>query len=370
MVSQRQRFPRKRYKEEHPGLFPTSEPTPPKDLSKRKKKNNKFKRKKPESNDPNKPEKSSYKKHPLRVAGIKPGESCYICKTSDHIAKTCPKKSEREGNKICLFCRERDHSLKNCPNKNDERVLLQLHHVCRRRCRPAVGNIFRHVAVHAHRQREHLVPIYLDLPRVARSVAGLAAICCLNSRSSSPSFLRFRHLPTTQLPPPPPVYSYRQDVHFCRRSSRFCRHSRRIVDENRHFGPFSVAKPAKGSLVVVFGPGAIGLGTVEGAIWGRMEEVTEQGSLMASNGRGVVAERLAELEDPIEGEGHLLQSYKEQKSESSMEIKELHARSHHILEIFNGEGLSPMLVLYLFSSVQGFMLRSSLPLADIPSNIY
>ncbi|KAL0371700.1 UNVERIFIED_CONTAM: Actin-depolymerizing factor 7 [Sesamum calycinum] len=130
MVSKRQRLARKRYKEEHPELFPTPEPTPPKDPSNKKKKNSKFKRKKSESNDPNKPKKSSYKKHPLRVAGMKPGESCYICKAPDHIAKNCPKKSEWERNKICLFCRHRGHSLKNCPNKNDESMDKKLCYNC------------------------------------------------------------------------------------------------------------------------------------------------------------------------------------------------------------------------------------------------
>ncbi|KAL0299524.1 UNVERIFIED_CONTAM: hypothetical protein Sradi_6612200 [Sesamum radiatum] len=130
MVSKRQRLARKRYKEEHPELFPTPEPTPPKDPSNKKKKNSKFKRKKSESNDPIKLKKSSYKKHPLRVAGMKPGESCYICKAPDHIAKNCPKKSEWERNKICLFCRNRGHSLKNCPNKNDESMDKKLCYNC------------------------------------------------------------------------------------------------------------------------------------------------------------------------------------------------------------------------------------------------
>ncbi|KAL2227078.1 UNVERIFIED_CONTAM: Actin-depolymerizing factor 7 [Sesamum indicum] len=126
MVSKRQRLARKRYKEEHPELFPT----PPKEPSKKKKKNSKFKRKKSDSSDPNKPKKSSYKKHPLRVAGMKPGESCYICKAPDHIAKNCPKKSEWERNKICLFCRQRGHSLKNCPNKNNESMDKKLCYNC------------------------------------------------------------------------------------------------------------------------------------------------------------------------------------------------------------------------------------------------
>ncbi|KAM7266737.1 hypothetical protein ACFE04_004634 [Oxalis oulophora] len=124
MVSQRQREARKRFKETNPGLFPKPEPTPPKDPNKKKK--NKFKRKKKDNknNDLNKPKKSieggRFNKHPLRVPGMKPGDSCYICKGKDHIAKLCPEKSEWEKNKICLKCRRRGHSLKNCPYKDDD----------------------------------------------------------------------------------------------------------------------------------------------------------------------------------------------------------------------------------------------------------
>lgn len=100
MVSKRQKLARKQFKEAHPELFPEPEPTPPKDPNKKKKIKNKFKRKKSESSDPNQPRKSSYKKHPLRVAGMKPGESCFICKAPDHIAKLCPQKSEWERNKV------------------------------------------------------------------------------------------------------------------------------------------------------------------------------------------------------------------------------------------------------------------------------
>ncbi|KAJ0041901.1 hypothetical protein Pint_17448 [Pistacia integerrima] len=122
MVSERQKLARKRYKEEHPELFPKPEPTAPKDPDKKKKKKT-FKRKKSESKeprDPNKPIKKSFKKHPLRVPGMKPGESCYICKAKNHIAKHCPEKAQWEKNKICLLCRHRGHSLKNCPSKSEE----------------------------------------------------------------------------------------------------------------------------------------------------------------------------------------------------------------------------------------------------------
>ncbi|KAK4489554.1 hypothetical protein RD792_005363 [Penstemon davidsonii] len=129
MVSQRQREAQKRFRQENPSLFPKPEPTPPKDPNKKKK--NKFKRKKSESNDPNRTfKKSSYSKHPLRVPGMKPGESCFICRGADHIAKFCPQKSEWERNKICLCCRRRGHSLKNCPEKKEESVDKKLCYNC------------------------------------------------------------------------------------------------------------------------------------------------------------------------------------------------------------------------------------------------
>lgn len=105
MVSQRQRLARKRYREAHPELFPKPEPTPPKDPDKKKKKKRKsmFKHKKSDSKDPNKPNKKGFRKHPLRVPGMKPGDSCFICKAKDHIAKFCPQKAEWEKNKVCVF---------------------------------------------------------------------------------------------------------------------------------------------------------------------------------------------------------------------------------------------------------------------------
>ncbi|TKY51302.1 hypothetical protein E2542_SST22812 [Spatholobus suberectus] len=113
MVSQRQRLARKRYKAEHPELFPKPEPTPPKDpTKKKKKKSSAFKRKRAES-------KPGSRRHPLRVPGMKPGESCFICKAKDHIAKLCPQKAEWEKNKICLRCRRRGHRAKNCPEVQD-----------------------------------------------------------------------------------------------------------------------------------------------------------------------------------------------------------------------------------------------------------
>ncbi|XP_027363009.1 DNA-binding protein HEXBP-like [Abrus precatorius] len=115
MVSQRQRLARKRFKAEHPELFPKAEPTPPKDPDKKKKKKKRtiFKRKTADSKQ------SNFRKHPFRVPGMKPGESCFICKAKDHIAKLCPEKAEWEKNKICLRCRRRGHRAKNCPEVQD-----------------------------------------------------------------------------------------------------------------------------------------------------------------------------------------------------------------------------------------------------------
>lgn len=105
MVSKRQREARKKYKAENPELFPNPEPTPPKDPNKKKKNKSEFKRKKVEAkapNDPNKPIKKGFRKHPLRVPGMKPGDSCFICKAKDHIAKLCPEKAQWEKNKVWL----------------------------------------------------------------------------------------------------------------------------------------------------------------------------------------------------------------------------------------------------------------------------
>lgn len=121
MVSKREkRLAPNRLKEANTHLSPKP-PEPPKDSSsspkekKNKKKNLKTLKAKTSAK---KKGGSTLKKHPLRVPGMRPGESCFICKSNDHIAKLCPKKAEWEKNKICFLCRQRGHSLKNCPEKN------------------------------------------------------------------------------------------------------------------------------------------------------------------------------------------------------------------------------------------------------------
>lgn len=55
------------------------------------------------------------KKHPLRVPGNRPGESCFICKGGGHLAKFCPKKLDVDRKKMCLLCRRLGHTFKSCP---------------------------------------------------------------------------------------------------------------------------------------------------------------------------------------------------------------------------------------------------------------
>ncbi|RVW13443.1 Actin-depolymerizing factor 1 [Vitis vinifera] len=133
MVSQRQRLARKVYKEAHPELFPKAEPAAPKDPTKKKKKKSNLKPKRADMKGPKsteKSDKSKLRKHPLRVPGMKPGESCFICKAKDHIAKHCPEKAQWERHKICLLCRQRGHSLKNCPDKGEEKLDKKLCYNC------------------------------------------------------------------------------------------------------------------------------------------------------------------------------------------------------------------------------------------------
>ncbi|KAJ6840735.1 uncharacterized protein M6B38_118400 [Iris pallida] len=141
MVSKRQKLARKRFRESNSDRFPepsgpAREAAPPEPASKKqlekKKKLKALKEKMAKKKSGGGEEKKerrrrsgggsgggSKKRHPLRVAGMRPGESCYICKSADHIAKLCPQKSLWEKNKICLLCRQRGHSLKNCSQKSD-----------------------------------------------------------------------------------------------------------------------------------------------------------------------------------------------------------------------------------------------------------
>ncbi|KAL8153452.1 hypothetical protein V2J09_011212 [Rumex salicifolius] len=133
MVSQRQRLAKRKFKQENPRLFPKQDPVPPSDSAgKKKKKKSNFKRKKSDATDPktlaNKS--SSYKRHPLRVPGLKPGDGCFICRGKTHVAKNCPEKALWEKNKICLLCRQRGHTLKRCPNKSDENLDSKMCYNC------------------------------------------------------------------------------------------------------------------------------------------------------------------------------------------------------------------------------------------------
>ncbi|KAH7662986.1 Zinc finger CCHC-type protein [Dioscorea alata] len=113
MVSKRQKLARKRFKEANPELFPKPELSNHGDSTAKKKK------RKPNIKGKVLKTKNNSGKHPLRVPGMRPGENCFICKSSDHIAKLCPEKACWDKNKICLFCRQRGHSLKQCPEKKD-----------------------------------------------------------------------------------------------------------------------------------------------------------------------------------------------------------------------------------------------------------
>lgn len=116
MVSKRQKLARRRLRETNPELFPQPEPKKADPNSKKSKRKAKSQTLKAKYNV----NKTSGSKHPLRIPGMRPGENCFICKSTDHIAKFCPEKSQWEKNKICLLCRRRGHSLRNCPEKHEE----------------------------------------------------------------------------------------------------------------------------------------------------------------------------------------------------------------------------------------------------------
>nr|XP_010911552.3 zinc finger CCHC domain-containing protein 9 [Elaeis guineensis] len=119
MVSKRQKLAQKRFKEANPHLFPKPPQDPSSSSKEKKNKKNKNLKTLKRKTMAKKKSGSALRKHPLRVPGMRPGESCFICKSNDHIAKLCPEKAQWEKNKICLLCRQRGHSLKNCPEKSD-----------------------------------------------------------------------------------------------------------------------------------------------------------------------------------------------------------------------------------------------------------
>jgi len=94
MANKRQREARKRFREANPDLFPP-QPAPSADGSKKKSKKNKksmFKKDKKGG--------TGRSKHPLRVPGMRPGECCFICKSTEHVAKACPEKALWDKNKV------------------------------------------------------------------------------------------------------------------------------------------------------------------------------------------------------------------------------------------------------------------------------
>lgn len=93
MVSKRQKLARKRFKEANPELFPKPELSNHGDSTARKKKKRNTKGKVLKT-------KKNSGKHPFRVPGMRPGENCFICKSSDHIAKLCPEKASWDKNKV------------------------------------------------------------------------------------------------------------------------------------------------------------------------------------------------------------------------------------------------------------------------------
>ncbi|KAJ8464566.1 hypothetical protein OPV22_027118 [Ensete ventricosum] len=139
MVSKRQKEAKKLFKEANPQLI--SDPKPEdsststskkKEEKKKKKKKKGLKKMKGEAafKKGKKTGGAATRKHPLRVPGMRPGESCFICKATDHIAKSCPEKAMWEKKKICLLCRQRGHSLKNCPEKSDDTNKKKLCYNC------------------------------------------------------------------------------------------------------------------------------------------------------------------------------------------------------------------------------------------------
>lgn len=121
MVTKRQRLARRKYLESHGDSVQTidrdvNKTKTDRDSKKRKRKSGESKNAGGDVKASKKPELKSLRKHPLRVPGSKPGEGCFICGASDHIAKACPTKERWDSKKICLLCRERGHTMKHCYN--------------------------------------------------------------------------------------------------------------------------------------------------------------------------------------------------------------------------------------------------------------
>lgn len=102
MVSKRQKEAKKRFNDANPQLF--SDPKPEhSSTSTSKKKKEKKKKGEAAFKKGKKTGGAATRKHPLRVPGMRPGESCFICKATDHIAKLCPEKAMWEKKKV-MFC--------------------------------------------------------------------------------------------------------------------------------------------------------------------------------------------------------------------------------------------------------------------------
>lgn len=73
---------------------------------------------------------ASTSKHPLRQAGMKPGEGCFLCKSKDHIAKHCPTKSEKDRHKvkelISVICQEVSNVLIHRDSKHFESSFTEI----------------------------------------------------------------------------------------------------------------------------------------------------------------------------------------------------------------------------------------------------
>ncbi|XP_042425025.1 uncharacterized protein LOC122012529 [Zingiber officinale] len=95
MVSKRQKEARKRFEgtNARPEDATTSIPKAEKGMKSRNTKRRK------EGGFKKKSGTSALRKHPLRVPGMRPGESCYICKSTSHITKLCPEKAVWERKK-------------------------------------------------------------------------------------------------------------------------------------------------------------------------------------------------------------------------------------------------------------------------------